>query len=108
MSQPDIQPVYSWYGTPLHLPLSEDSAAAYNRRIQQFFDAQEHHFQTTGQRWDERSPLWMEKDDEAQEVWDKVSQIINLCVDLCGGSIGGAFSEEEMQDGPDGFILVNQ
>lgn len=104
MIENNTQPVYAWYGSPLHLPLSEKAAVAYNRRVAQFFEAQENFLATNGRRWDGREPILMEVDKEAQDVYDKVGTIVNLCVELCGGGI--AFSEEEMEFEP-GFMRIN-
>lgn len=101
------QPMYSWYGTPLHIPCSERMADAYNRRLEQFQEAQKEYYDRTGKRWDGRAPLMMQKDVEASEAYNKIGKIINLLVDLCGGSITGEFNEEFMENNPDGLTRIN-
>lgn len=102
--QSNTQPMFAWHGSPLHIPLSEENAAAYNRRLAQFFDAQKRFKEEHGRPWNEREPLMMEVDEEATRVYNKVADIINACVELCDEGI--AFSEEEMSF-EDGFKRIN-
>lgn len=89
-----MQSYYSFYGSRLHLILEDDIAAAYNRRLEQFIDAQVRFEETHGRKWDSSEPLLMAKDDEAQRAHDEVGRLINLLVEINGGGL--EIPEEEM------------
>lgn len=108
MANDTIQHMYSWCGTPLHIPLGEKMAEAYNRRVEQFLEAQVNHLERTGKRWSPEEPLLIRKDDEASEAYDKIGTIINLCVAMCGGSITlDEFTQEVMEQGPEGLVRID-
>lgn len=82
-----MQHAYSWYGSRIHLVLEDDLAAAYNRRSDQFRQAQIDHKVRTGSEWNGRDPLRMVNDDEAHDAWNKIASIINLLAEVNGGGI---------------------
>lgn len=84
-----MQSIYSFYGSRLHLILEDKLAEAYNRRIEQWYEAQEHHLKVTGKKWDPKDLplLLMRKDDEAQDAYDKVGSVIRLLVEINGGGL---------------------
>lgn len=102
--QSNSQPMFAFYGSPLHIPLSEKNAAAYNRRVAQFMDAQKRFKEEHGRSWDPREPLLMEVDEEAQQIYKKVGDLFNAIVELCDGGI--SFSEDEMAF-EEGFKRIN-
>lgn len=89
------QSYYSWMGTRLHLLLEDDLAEAYNRAQVVYFEAQDRHLERTGLKWDPVSePLLIHWTEEEQLAWDKLARIVNLLVEVNGGSL--SIPEEEM------------
>lgn len=91
-----MQSIYSFYGSRLHLILEDDIADAYNRRLQQFRDAQIRHKERTGSQWNPTEPILMENDPEAQKAYDDVARVINLLVEINGGGL--ELTQEEMSE----------
>ena len=81
-----VQPMYSWCGTDIHIPLSVENAEAYNRAV----DAFTHSWMPS----DIRKVFYVEASSEDIEIYNKVADVINLMVELSGGSI--SISEEDM------------
>ena len=108
-----FQPMYQWNGTPLIIPCDPAVADAYNRRCEQFIEAQLNFEAEHGRKWGEitRSdethdylePFKIRHDDEAQRAYDLVGAVINALVACCEGGI--AFPED-MVDGT-GLVRVN-
>lgn len=89
------QSYYSWMGTPLHLILDDDFAAAYNRAQAAFFQAQKDHLARTGSHWDPiNEHLLIHWTDEEQSVFDQFAVFMNSYIELNGGSLH--ITDEEM------------
>ena len=82
-----MQSTYSVYGTRLHLILEDHIAETYNSAIQAFFDAQKNHLERTGSEWIFTEPLLINWTEEESTVYDKFAVIMNLLVELNGGSL---------------------
>lgn len=110
----ETQPMFQWNGTPLVIPCEPSIAEAYNRRCDQFLEAQVKFLEKNGRPWnsDKRisedghiysEPLPMKRDDEAQKAYELVGAVINALVALCNGGI--AFPEEMVDD--TGLVRIN-
>lgn len=89
-----MQSYYAFYGSPLHLLLEDDLATAYNRRVEQFMDAQKRYKEEHGIPWTPDHPLLMQVDEEAQNAFNKVGRVINLLGEINGGGL--EMPEEDM------------
>lgn len=81
------QSYYSFYGSRLHLLLEDRVAEAYNRRTNQFFEAQQNFKEKHGFEWDPSKPFHIKADSEAQKAFEAVGKIINLLVHINGGGL---------------------
>ena len=88
------QSTYSWMGSQLHLVFEDDIANAYNRAQDAFIEAQREYRERTGQEWTGRESLLMNWTQEEQSAWNNVAKIVNLLVDINGGSL--AIMEEDI------------
>lgn len=109
-----FQPMYRWNGTPLIIPCDPAIAEAYNRRCEQFIEAQEKFLEQNGRRWnpdfrdDDNGYTWSEplpfrKDDEAQKAYELVGAVITALVACCDGGI--AFPEDMVDE--TGLVRIN-
>lgn len=89
-----MQSAYSFYGSRLHLILEDDVAEGYNRNAKAFYDAQINHKERTGTKWNPLEPLWMVTNDADQKAYDDVARLMNLLIEINGGSL--EITEEEM------------
>jgi len=75
-------------GSRIHLVLEDSVAAAYNRVQEAWFMAQEDHKKRTGRQWNPmKEPLAIKFNPEDKEAYDAIGNIINLLVELNGGSL---------------------
>lgn len=95
--------MFRWNGTPLVIPCDPAVAEAYNRRCEQFIEAQVKHKERTGKYWTDSEPLRIRKDDEAQRAYDLVGAVINALVACCEGGI--AFPEDMVDES--GLVRIN-
>ena len=90
-----MQSYYSWMGSPLHLILNDDFAAAYNRAQAAFFQAQKDHLARTGSPWDPvNEQLLIHWTPEESSAFDKIAVFMNSYVELNGGGLN--ITEEQM------------
>lgn len=82
-----MQSAYSWCGSRLHFVLEDDVAAAYNRYQQAFLQGQLDHEDRTGSPWTPNDPLAIGCTDEETAAYNSIADLINLLVDINGGSI---------------------
>lgn len=97
------QPMYRWNGTPLVIPCDPAIAEAYNRRCEQFIEAQVKHKEKTGKAWTISEPLSIPQDDEAQRAYNLVGDVINALVACCEGGID--FPENMVDE--TGLVRIN-
>lgn len=71
--------IYSWYGTPIQIAMTDEVAEAYNRMADVIAEAEIGDNITT--------MLFKEKQKGDMEAWNKVATIINLMIELCGGKL---------------------
>ncbi|MFL6416824.1 MAG: hypothetical protein ACJ74Y_14265 [Bryobacteraceae bacterium] len=81
------QSTYAWMGSPLHLVLDDDLAAAYNRAQDAWFAAQRNHKIVYGREWKPEEPIRISWTREESEAWDKVAQVINLLAEINRGGL---------------------
>ncbi len=90
-----MQSAYSMYGSRLHLVLEDEVADAYNRCVDAFLEAQEVHKERTGIRWNPKTePIWINWNEEDQQIYEKIGNIINLLAEVNGGGLD--IPEEEI------------
>ena len=77
--------IYSWLGTPIHLEMTEDNAAAYNRVA--------HVLANTVQT--DPTNIEISVNSEDMFAYNKVAEVINLIIELNGGSL--PYSEEDIK-----------
>lgn len=71
-------PTYSWCGTPIHLPMTDDTAAAYNRIVDVF----------KGVAYiSNNKKIRIEAAHKDIVVFNKIAQIVNILIKLNGGSM---------------------
>lgn len=88
------QPIYSYCGTSIHIPASEEMAAAYNRFVDELATAMKK-FEASHERiWESKDQFSLDVTDEEIKAYNTVADIINAMVDLCGGAIN--IREEDM------------
>lgn len=80
-----MQDVYSWLGTNIHLPMSEETANAYNRVADAFAEIPQDH--------DFKKPFELKVSREDMDIWNALADIINALIRLNGGSLD--YTEEE-------------
>jgi hypothetical protein len=89
-----MQSAYSFMGSRLHLVLEDDVADAFNRMQDAWFDAQKNHKEKIGTEWNPAEPLLIDCAREDTDVWNKIGSLINLLIEINGGSLH--IPEEEM------------
>ena len=88
-----MQSVYSWMGTRIHLVLEDDFAANFNRAQNAFFEAQHYHKAVYGTPWEPLEPLMIDWTTKEQSAWNKLAELINLLIEMNGGSLNIQESE---------------
>lgn len=80
------QSVYSWMGTPMHLVLDDDFAAAFNRAVDAFLNAQLDYKNLTGQQWN-GEPFVIGWTTEEMTAFNGIAEIINTIIKVQGDGI---------------------
>lgn len=82
-----MQSNYSFLGTRITLLLKDEVAAAFNRAQDAFFAAQKLYIAQTGLKWTGAEALEINWTDEEQKAFDDIGRIINLLVEVNGGTL---------------------
>ena len=80
------QSAYSWCGTRLHFVLEDDFADAHNRAQDAFHKAQIDFKDIIGRPWWPGERIEMDWTDEEMNAFNKVADVINLLIEINGGS----------------------
>jgi len=79
------EPTHTYsYGTDsiLKIEATETEAAAFNRALKAFYDAQKRIREETGESWDTRSPLWMNTKRGDTKIYNRLARRFNEAIAL--------------------------